>query len=290
MRVSLLHSENAGGSVSLDQLESLITGHGHVLTHVVDDRSDVHTLLQDHVEVVVACGGDGTVAAAARYLAGRGVPLAILPLGTANNIAKSLGVDRSLDELISSWDFARRRPFDLGVVRAGSGDCTFVESVGLGLVAEVIAALPSHPGPEDESPEQQVQRALQVYLDVLERFEARPCGLRVDGQAVDGDFLLVEIMNISTVGPNLVFAPDADPSDGVLSVVRAGEAQRETLMRHLRRRIQGHDERLELPTMLARHVELIGDETMHVDDQMKEWPVSGGVSARIVCGALDVLG
>jgi diacylglycerol kinase (ATP) len=51
----------------------------------------IEALLEARPDVVAAAGGDGTVAAAARTLAGQGISLAILPMGTANNIARSLG-------------------------------------------------------------------------------------------------------------------------------------------------------------------------------------------------------
>ena len=66
-------------------------------------RSFASKILESHADLVVAAGGDGTVATAARVLAGRKIPLAILPLGTANNIARSLNSDGPLDTLVASW-------------------------------------------------------------------------------------------------------------------------------------------------------------------------------------------
>lgn len=50
----------------------------------------------ESTDVIVAAGGDGTVSTAARAVAGRDIPVAILPLGTANNIARSLGIEGSI--------------------------------------------------------------------------------------------------------------------------------------------------------------------------------------------------
>ena len=52
---------------------------------------------------------------------GRGVPLALVPMGTANNISRSLGVAGvSLEQQVIGWDTARRTIFDVGVA---SGHC-----------------------------------------------------------------------------------------------------------------------------------------------------------------------
>ena len=91
-------------------------------------------------ELIVAAGGDGTVAAVAREMPGRELALAVLPLGTANNIALSLGCDGPLDALIEHWTQARVIHADLGVARGPWGERRFVEGVGGGLVARSIAA------------------------------------------------------------------------------------------------------------------------------------------------------
>src|SRR5262249_34618145 len=50
-----------------------------------------------------------------------------------------------------------------------------------------------------------------------------------DGERLDGDYLLVQVLNIRSVGPNLVLSPDADPADGFLDLVLAGENERDAL-------------------------------------------------------------
>src|SRR5262245_19963348 len=95
VRVSLLYNTRAGEGVSLDRVRGAIEQHVHNLVCVVEARADLTRLLEDVPDVVIAAGGDGTIARAARTLARRGVPLAILPLGTANNIARSLAIQGS---------------------------------------------------------------------------------------------------------------------------------------------------------------------------------------------------
>ena len=73
--------------------------------------------------LVIAAGGDGTVNAVAAGLAGSGVALGILPLGTANDLARELGIPRQLDAAAQRLVDATPRPVDLGEVN-GRVFCT----------------------------------------------------------------------------------------------------------------------------------------------------------------------
>src|SRR4029077_7978897 len=77
MDVVLFYSQAAGDGVGLARLRQAVTGAGHKLVHVVERHHDPESLLDVPADLVVAAGGDGTVGAAARALAGRGVPLGV---------------------------------------------------------------------------------------------------------------------------------------------------------------------------------------------------------------------
>ncbi len=62
-----------------------------------------------------------------------------MPLGTANNIGKTLGIAGDARDFIRTWRDAQPRPFDLGVVKIASQSEPFVEAVGGGIFGEVIA-------------------------------------------------------------------------------------------------------------------------------------------------------
>src|SRR4029434_5842669 len=84
------------------------------------------------VDLVVAAGGDGTVHKTAWQLMGSGIPFAILPLGTANNLARSLGFTESVDEILQSLHCGKGQPFDVGVARRSSRSEYFLEAAALG--------------------------------------------------------------------------------------------------------------------------------------------------------------
>jgi diacylglycerol kinase family enzyme len=80
--------------------------------------------------LVFAAGGDGTVRACAEALAGTGVPLAIVPLGTANLAARALGVPRQVGRALDAGFGGRDRKIDLGRVEEGGRDLGRVEAGG----------------------------------------------------------------------------------------------------------------------------------------------------------------
>jgi diacylglycerol kinase family enzyme len=95
--------------------------------------------------MVVAAGGDGTVRACAQALAGTPVPLAIVPLGTANLAARALGIPPRIGGSLATAFGGQERRIDLAVAEAAggaAGELTFAAMAGIGLDAEVVAATP----------------------------------------------------------------------------------------------------------------------------------------------------
>src|ERR1041384_1960383 len=91
MHVALLHNSSAGSEDHTDaELTRLIAKAGHQVVHVAESVTDLKTALHESpCDLVVVAGGDGTVGRAACELSGWQIPIAILPLGTANNTARS---------------------------------------------------------------------------------------------------------------------------------------------------------------------------------------------------------
>jgi YegS/Rv2252/BmrU family lipid kinase len=98
-------------------------------------------------DLVIAAGGDGTVRGCAQALADTGVPLGIIPLGTANILARTLGLPiqpgRALDAALSPK--SRNRRIDLATAEIGDGDpaigdrVLFTAMTGMGLDAAVVS-------------------------------------------------------------------------------------------------------------------------------------------------------
>ena len=105
-------------------------------------------------QLVFAVGGDGTVRACAQALAGTGTPLAIVPLGTANLTARTLGIPGRADRAIDAGFRGRDRVIDLALAeqagaggidpaladQGGAGGIGFTAMAGIGLDAAVVEA------------------------------------------------------------------------------------------------------------------------------------------------------
>jgi len=289
MRISLIHNQASGRRVALPSLRALIEREGHELVRVVDHSADASRAADPPAELVVAAGGDGTVADAIRAAAGSDLPLAVLPLGTANNIAFSLGASGPIEDQVRSWHGAQARPFDLGVLQGAGIDKRFVEGVGGGLVEACMTSIRRRPMRGGEPPPWQLVRALRRYAQTLRRLRPRRWSLRLDGEHREDEFLLVEVLNTRAVGPNLDLAPHATPSDGALTIVTARESDRGALAAYLDDRLAGRDGRLALPSERTRCVDLLNPDVLHVDDELVHVTPQSPVSIRIQAAAVNVL-
>jgi diacylglycerol kinase family enzyme len=238
MRVLMLHNPGAGGrGPDADALLGLIRDAGHDASCISSKDEDWAQRLEDSADLLVAAGGDGTVAQLGRTTVGRDVPIAILPLGTANNIASMLGIaDQAPEALIAGWAGAERRPFDVGVARGPWGTFRFFESVGLGLLARSMAHVDHGPAGivnELGDPVTRLAAARNVFESVLETLTPTEVRLALDGADLSGRFLVVEAMNGAAAGPALRLTHAGNPHDGLIDVVLAGETERQDLMRHL---------------------------------------------------------
>jgi len=267
MRLCLYWNPNAGGATSLEEVSALLVAAGHHLECVVERPVDLPDVFDVAIDCVVAAGGDGTVARAGRALAGSNIPLAILPLGTANNIASSLGISGSLEEAIAAWRHQRIVRIDVGVIQH-DGETRFLESVGAGLVVAGINA-GTAVIPKNGDPVSNVARARELYVEAIQRLQPRHCDITLDGTSIADDYLLVEVLNIPSVGPGVSLSADVNPADGLLSVVVATEAEREQLAAYLKARQNGEPASAGLRSWRASHIELRGLAAFHVDDEVR---------------------
>lgn len=262
MRVVLLHNGSAGSEDHTDaQLVELVRRSGHRVVTVVQSIEQLTAALQESdVDLVAVAGGDGTVGRTASELAGWGVPLAILPLGTANNTARCLGLNAKLRRIVDAWDETHPRRFDLALLSDGSVRERFSEAAGWGLFPSVIASAKrmSKPG----HPQRTIKRDRHLFSRALAAKDPASYRIEVDGKDLSGDYLLVEVANISMIGPRLEISPESDPSDGQVEVVVAGPSERALLEELIE---TGHCP-TPLPSLRGTHVEVSSSDGLHHRD------------------------
>jgi diacylglycerol kinase family enzyme len=232
----LVHNASAGiREPSLEQLTALIEAAGYRVKYRNSKRPDLEAKLDKQGDLVVAAGGDGTIAKVAKILLSKpeqGAPLAILPIGTANNIALSLGITEQPDALIPRWNETPLRKLSHGIVHAHWGEQRFIEGVGLGSLAEATT-----PKPKDKSDpkgrDYKINQGRIAFRRAIKHAKPERLYVTVDGTRIEDEVVLVEVLNISQVGPRLRLAPNADPGDNLLDVAYVTTEHREALLEWL---------------------------------------------------------
>jgi diacylglycerol kinase (ATP) len=277
VRVTLIHNPGAGkqGRNDSGKLVALLRDAGHEVRYQSSKDDGWEDALEEPSDLVAVAGGDGTVSRVARRLAGRGIPVAALPAGTANNISRSLGlVERPFEELVRAWPQARRVKLDVGIAEGPWGSRQFVEGIGAGLFARLLATSGNTIKRRKLSPDEKVADALQRLKRRAQR--AKPLSLKawIDNDDISGNYLLLEAVNIPYVGSNLFLAPDSKPGDGHLEVVLVTEAERERLVKYLESWQENRERLAVLPSHRGKSLTLewTGFE-LHIDDKL--WPQKG---------------
>ena len=280
MRVTLVHNPGAGddGQVDAAQLVRLVEGQGHTVRYQSAAGAWAAALAAP-ADLVAIAGGDGTVARVAKALVGRGMPFTVLPMGTANNISKTLGLtELPLAALVGGWEAGQHVAFDVAIARGPWGRRHFLEGFGAGLFAWTLPEADCNKTLETlNDGEARLAYALQLLRDGLEHCAPRALSVRVDGRDLSGEYVLFEAMNIHYVGPSLYLAPAGDLADGMLDVLLVPEADRDILGHYLASWQNGMSWPADLPTCRARRVELEWTGyPVHLDDWV--WPAAGGDS------------
>jgi diacylglycerol kinase (ATP) len=115
--------------VRLELAETCRAGHAELLTREAVGRGE---------PMVVAAGGDGTIAEVANGLIGSGARLGVIPLGTANVLAHELGLPFSPKAVAAALAFGRTTTLWPGVASSAQGSRLFVQMLGVGFDAHVV--------------------------------------------------------------------------------------------------------------------------------------------------------
>ena len=283
MRITLIHNPGAGGTGSDDaaRLIALLGKNGHEVHYQSSKEKGWKKALEEPADAIAVVGGDGIVGRVAKRMAGRAVPVAPLPGGTANNIARTIGLaGRPWEELVRGWESGRTVKLDVGLARGPWGERNVMEGLGAGLFAALIAhADASRTLAQLPHADAKVAYTLQLLKERLEHAAPVEIEAQVDGEDVSGEYLMFEAMIIPYIGPNLFLAPDSKPGDGLFELVLVRENERERVREYLAHWQNG---KARLPVLPSRHgKELRMTWTgfpLHIDD--KRWPKEGAPPAR----------
>jgi hypothetical protein len=197
----------------------------------------------------------------------RDAAVAIFPHGTANNIARSLGMTRDRQAMAIAWRNARRGPLDIGVVSGPWGEMPFIEGVGLGALAEITN---DEVGADFEG-EKRILIGRDKFREALAAASPLDVAITIDGKPFEGDWLMVEVLNNRYTGPALPLAPRADSGDGLLDIVAVPARRRDEMLAWL-----GAPEDTRPPALMRRgavvSLEWSGNPVLRVDDSPVKIP------------------
>jgi diacylglycerol kinase (ATP) len=287
MRVTLVYNSKAGEKAwSKKKLIQALESAGHQVEFLSKkQKKPGKHLLANPPDLVLIAGGDGTVEKVVFDLAGQPVPISVIPLGSANNIARSLGFVLDPGALIAGIRRGREGFVDLGLAIGPWGERPFIEGLGLGALARMMFLREAQKkqaekqGASDRNAPPKVAGGLEELREVLLSYPVEDYHLNLDGRDYSGRYLLVEVLNIRSVGPNLLLAPKADPGDGRLDVVSVLESEREAFAEYLTERLDGRLHPAPFTVRRARHIFVgcQGPET-HIDDEV--WPEEDASAIR----------
>ncbi len=235
------HTEKLTKSVSR-QLKAALADHGVAATWYEIEKGSAATAaakkaIKHGADVVLACGGDGTVRAASQALVGTDVALAVMPAGTANLFASALDLPSKPADIVELILSSSLRTLDTGVCN----DMTFNVMAGAGFDAAMIDSA------EDDKEKLGTLAYLRAGAKQARGRKPFAVEVTIDGScAFEGSATCVLVGNIGTLKGGVEAFPDASPTDGKLDIgVITASGAREwvglmvTAVRH-KQRLSGH--------------------------------------------------
>ena len=239
-RIGLVANPSAGkgrAAAAAPQLTGMLRARGHEILDLSADSAGaalakaLTAVASGSIDALAVLGGDGMAHLGVNACAGTEIPLAIVPAGTGNDIADSLGLARgNLLQAAAALDALQLRRIDAGrivggvdaiVDRSASGEVPgssparawFGGSVYAGFDAVVNARANQWRWPRGQ------MRYNLAILRELPVFRAIPYVIETDEQHIETEAMLVVVANVRSYGGGMRVAPDALPDDGLLDVL-----------------------------------------------------------------------
>jgi diacylglycerol kinase (ATP) len=221
MRVKLIFNPGSGATGEspvqlMDVIGALQAWKLEPEAYLVDPDGDlpgvVRNALADGIRMFVVCGGDGTIDSTAAVLAGTNATLGIIPMGTQNNVALSLGIPSDIPSAIAILRTGRRIKVDMGLAVCGNIRQPFLEACSVGLLSALFPAA-------DDIQHGNLTR-IGEFLSALAASAPSEMHLNLDNkQQVSTVCHVVLVSNMPYLGPHLRVGDPGSIRDGLLDVL-----------------------------------------------------------------------
>ncbi len=164
---------------------------------------------KNEFDLIIACGGDGTVNEIGSALIGSGVPLGIIPVGSGNGLARGLKIPRgSLGKAIQVLYQGEDAYIDCGRI----ANNYFFNVAGIGLDAQIA---------KDFNTYHKIRGIAPYVVYAVKNFLTNPpvkCTLVLDKERKECEVLILAFANFKEYGGKAIIAPFAEPNDGLIDV------------------------------------------------------------------------
>jgi diacylglycerol kinase (ATP) len=265
VRLTVIYNPKAGETGwTRDHIAEPLRAAGHE-PRMVSAKEDWQPEVKKRADAVVAAGGDGTIQKVALALAGSDTPLCMVPIGTANNIATSFGHVAGQDPFARAAHWGKKeKAMSVWCAGTGKDGVPFVEVIGAGAFARLLQANRSK---KKRPPLVNVMGSRKGLLQEVLEGPVEEMTLRIDGERIEGEFVLVAGMPLTSFGPMVKLAPDQKPGSETLTVAGVRSEQREAFARWL---LNGESDPSAFHIGSARQLQLTLEGPVQLDDHMLE--------------------
>lgn len=198
-------------------LESLIRDH-HPESHIVysDRKGDIEfkaRALASEYDVVIVCGGDGSVSELVQGLGGTDCIGGLIPTGSGNDFARGIGASLHPEVEIAALNSHRIAGIDAVSIEVDGNVSSFLNTLGIGFDgwANFYASRLKFPKGK--------LKYVIAALKSVAKHRPQQFDLVIDGKSETCEALMITLANGGIEGGGFYVAPDADPEDGYLDIV-----------------------------------------------------------------------
>lgn len=230
-------------------------------TYLVESDCNLAPVVEDalarDIRMFVVCGGDGTIESLTECLVNKDAVLGIIPTGTRNNVALSLGIPKSIPGAVSLLRTGRRIKLDVGFASCGQSSRIFLETCSVGLFSALY--------PAAEDLRHGNLSGLGDFLATLISAPLAKIRLIMDSlpeKSIQGHVALVA--NLPYVGPNFPISSVSSFDDGLLDVLVFTDQSKLELLANIVQMAGGGSEDPDIQRYQTQRVEIHTDPCLPV--------------------------